>query len=866
MKAQELKEKETKSINLIFVAISFIILGTLGIVFITQMELHPGWVWEEKNEIYPIDLSALEAKDAFGENLNYVLVYADIRYGREEVANRTTQYGGLFSIDERNGKIAWSKQYNSPVKKVFQIQDVDGDNFRDYFVLISTVSPNWTGPEERNIEVIPNMFINKIVSGNNGSDPSINPGIGNNFTNLFIQDLFPLEGLTDAPEDLISLEVEYNETQVRFFWNITSYFINGTKSHTVYVDDVEANFHVPWDIPSLEIFQYDGESHLLYIGGDSIRLLNLSSSNFLNYTYNEPLPGGLFSYTIIEDLNSDGISEILFTTENEEILIINGLDGMQIRNFSLPYEFDEAKLTEVPSFNDGQVYFVIEATKHYGGGNNEIIIEIYSLSLGTQNLEWSLVKTDGSRSNLLVLDEDFDGDLINEVVFYQKVFPLGAIEGITRYKIFNFITKKVLGIINIQYDPESMINIQSFDGDNRRDFLICEGGRVVALSTKKPIGIWLSTEFGFGLPLFIAFTVMLGAGVLIMIIKSRDLRMSRKAIRASIKKTKLTITVNTLVIIFMTLCFILFLIQLNIFNSTLISNHQMTSLIIFFISVIILWYAFLPLTAAIYNQFAPRFAMIFIKLRNLFFKISKSYNHEILVIDMKMRREIGIVTQIKRIILPLLLSITVGFYVYNTFAPALGYSQGFDQFGSTEFFSFIIGYMALCLLPMILSYILFAFFISGNLLLDDAGIVYFKESKKYRQPGDIEPISIWAQSLVKGIAGLSALITFGSFFATVDFSGFFQGDNVIFLVFGILIVFVMFWGAPFLTGFSYVLLAGEVMEYSIDNNAKKLYRRMEKNGYDTTPHELTSIYPSGYEPSKRETPKKIKDIDPTPST
>jgi hypothetical protein len=148
-------------------------------------------------------------------------------------------------------------------------------------------------------------------------------------------------------------------------------------------------------------------------------------------------------------------------------------------------------------------------------------------------------------------------------------------------------------------------------------------------------------------------------------------------------------------------------------------------------------------------------------------------------------------------------------------------------------------------------------------MLDDAGIVYFKESKKYRVPGDIEPISIWAQSMVKGVAGLSALITFGSFFQAVDFSGFFQGDNIQFLIFGILIVLVMFWGAPFLTGFSYILLASQVMEYTVDHNSQKLYRMMEKRNYDVKPHKLTNIYPSGFKPSKMKSQEKTQESDPT---
>lgn len=37
----------------------------------------------------------------------------------------------------------------------------------------------------------------------------------------------------------------------------------------------------------------------------------------------------------------------------------------------------------------------------------------------------------------------------------------------------------------------------------------------------------------------------------------------------------------------------------------------------------------------------------------------------------------------------------------------------------------------------------------------------------------------------------------------------------------------MFEGIPFLTGFSYLLIAGEVMELNVENNVNKLYKIME---------------------------------------
>jgi len=160
--------------------------------------------------------------------------------------------------------------------------------------------------------------------------------------------------------------------------------------------------------------------------------------------------------------------------------------------------------------------------------------------------------------------------------------------------------------------------------------------------------------------------------------------------------------------------------------------------------------------------------------------------------------------------------------------------------------------MLLCTLPMILSFIILSFLIAGNFLLDDAGVSFYRESKKYRIPGDIEPISIWAQSLIKGIAGISALLAFAGFFLTVDFSGFFSLESgIIFFIFGVFLVIVMFWGNPFITSFSYMLLAEDVMELSHDKNIEKLYKIMQKKGYDTTPRELTKLYPSGFDSEKK---------------
>jgi len=150
---------------------------------------------------------------------------------------------------------------------------------------------------------------------------------------------------------------------------------------------------------------------------------------------------------------------------------------------------------------------------------------------------------------------------------------------------------------------------------------------------------------------------------------------------------------------------------------------------------------------------------------------------------------------------------------------------------------------------MIFTFTIFSFFISGNWLLDDAGVVYYIESKKYRKPGDIEPISIWSSSLIKGIAGISSILTFTSFFISVDLSGFVKGDNIIILIFGAFMLITMFWGTPFLTTFCYMLFAISTMDFSLSENTQKLYDLLQRKGYDITPHKLTNLYPSGYQHS-----------------
>ena len=847
MNEQKRKKIRTHPVNYVLLAASLIIFGSLGIVFITQMEIQPGWVWEEISEENSMELDLITADDLNNDGFNDAITYADVNSQDTHnigILDDTPNYGKVFGIDGLTGLTLWEKDCENPVKKVFELADINGDGIKDYLADIASVSPNWVKPfpqDNPRPEIILDAYTNILLSGNNGTEIPILTGDLLSFTNFYIHDAVYLN---ESKAELVFIECKA-KTNISndFFYNISCYFENGTQYDTfnigfIWIDQARS-------IPILDLFPYGSKDEVLFIDQNRIILFNTSVNSFMNPIYNETTIGYNFDYTYLEDLNEDGFSEIALMSDEGNVSIISGNNGSTILTFNMPLEYERFDINQLGSYeSDSRAYILINCEKNdYDSDIRESLMLIYTVTKTSEDIHWTLhAQTFRDTKKAYVLGEDMDGDLIDEIILTERIQLDYATSEVQRYFILSTPDNKVLSIINNEYGVQYMLPFQDLSGDGKTDYIFSAHDKIVAFASSKPLSIWLSPHFSLGIPLFAILVALLCVGILLLILKSRKLSYSK----GGVKEHKLTVAVNVLAISLMTVTFLLFLIQLNIFNKTLIPSQNMTTIIVSFLTVIITWYGALPLTAALYNRFAPRFAYIFIKLRSLFFKISKSYDTDILVLDMEDRKEIGTVIQMKRILLPLLLSIAIGFYTYGAITPILGYPQDFDVFGSTEFFQFMNGYMLCCIFPMIMTFLVFSFFIAGNFLLDDAGVVYFRQSKKYRQPGDIEPISVWAQSLVKGMAGLSAIVTLIGFLTTVDLSGFFTDtSDVTSWLFGILVIVVFFAGIPFLTAFSYILLAGEIMEFSIDFNTQKLYALMEKKGYDTTPRDVTNIYPDG---------------------
>jgi len=792
----------------------------------------------------------LAGDDFNDDGISDAIAYVDVLNQDDDYIGNPTDrpnYGNLYALDGLSGTRIWNNTYNNPIKRVYEIMDVDGDGYRDYFAEIASVGPDWVISEHNDKpipEIIPDDYFNILISGHYGDEIPIAVGDNRSFTNFFVHDLVSLNDLNDNSPDLVFLECKSkgNETY-DYYYNVSSYFVNGTKFDSTYLRFGWISEHDI--IPVLDLFPYGSEEHVLLIDQTRILLLNSSEPNFLEPIYNETVTGYSLDYAITEDLNGDSIPEIFLLNDEGNVSIVNGFDGTTIRVFNPPGNYSFHDIDTLSSNPVDMEAFVIVKGHNYNERTEqrETQILIYLATETEENIfrAYHEVSEDDS-IDIYPLGEDMDGDSVEEIVIFERFVPWYSTTDVRRFSVVSILENDVLAVLNLDTGAQRIIPFQDINGDGKGDILLASSDKVFAVASSKPLAIWLSPHFSLGVPLFIVLVTALCIGVFLGILMGRKISFRRK----NIKEHKLTVVVNIAAIALMSFTFLLFLIQLNIFNNTLIPNQNMTGIVVSFLTVIITWYGALPLTAALYNRFAPRFAYTFVKLRTMFFKISKSYNSEILVVDMKDRREIGTVIQLKRILLPLLLSIAVGFYTYGIIAPLLGYPQDFEVFGSTDFFQFMNGYVLCCIFPMILTFIVFSFFISGNFLLDDAGVVYFRQSKKYRQPGDIEPISIWAQSIIKGVAGVSAIITLVDFLGNVDFSGFFEEDTAISLIFGVLIIIVFFAGIPFLTSFSYILLAGEVMEFSIDFNTQKLYSLMEKKGYDTTPRDITNIYPEGF--------------------
>ncbi|MHA1819746.1 MAG: hypothetical protein ACTSU2_06350 [Promethearchaeota archaeon] len=272
----------------------------------------------------------------------------------------------------------------------------------------------------------------------------------------------------------------------------------------------------------------------------------------------------------------------------------------------------------------------------------------------------------------------------------------------------------------------------------------------------------------------------------------------------------------------------------------------------------------------IFNYTAPYFAeKVFIngqrKTYALLRKLSKR-DYKIIVIDIVEKKKISKAAIIGRVFLPLLISLTIGITIYQGLGPdgflikalyprfidhpltnpdTLGILTP-DMKSSNDLWIEIGRFARYCFQPMIYTYIAITLIIPSAWLLDDAGVCYYERALEYREISDVDSISKWTLSFISGLFGVTAIIQFMNLFVPMfsqlgtlmSVLGELAEGSPAFSVLVLILALIIF---PILSGVIFIYNAMFKMELNYDKNIKRLYKRMEKIGIDTTPLDLSAV-------------------------
>ena len=833
-------EERKPAINTLLIVIALFIIGGLGLIILTQIEVIPGYVYTQDRSARPTQVEIASADGGLG-----VIAYTKITdLDPDNVAvNNSPHFGSLAYFGRYVAIPSWYKELNGPVQKVFPIMDANNDNIQDYLVCYATAYSDYYLDYGRwKVNLTDHMYGVQLLSGKTGNFIALATGDNANYTHEEILDVEYFTDTTDDAEDFICIWIDDENTLT----NVSGYFLNGSIKQTL-------NFSFSKCI-GIDLFPIGGETHLLAVGyNHSITKSFFTIRNMSNYAqelYTTIIDDEVTNFAAINDLNGDSIPEYILAYNTGKLTLINGSNGIALHN---------STKFENPSWNLNDLEVIYEDSTGFA----DVIINFWVASeirnttsvriTPTQfTMKWTTVKTTYFEG-IMLLDTDVDNDGYPDLIIHEKAVGIGSAQEINRYIITSGNTMGQIGIINHNAGPSSgdnFVSIVDIDNDGKKDWSVSTYEGFIIFSSNKPIGMWFNTTIPWGFALFIACIGMLVFGGILLIYRFKRGEMKFE-VKKGLKQNKLSIIVCTVVIALMIMVLLLFSMTMNVFDSTLLLNDENSNVIMAFITTNLLWFACLPVTGALYNISAAKSSYLFVKLRQAMFKLSRNVDHEIIVIKMDPDLKLGMVNSLRRCILPILLSITVGLFIYNTFAIMLGFPTSFTNFGGTDFMKFMSGYMLLGMIPMVMSFFIFFFLIPASWLLDDAGVAYYVSNNKQDHiPGDIERMSVWQTSFITGFASFSSLITFYNFMIGIDLSGFFMMENVLMGIMGALIAIVAFWGLPFLTGFAFMLLAIGVMEGTLPENREKLYKIMKNGGYDITPRNITQLYPDGYNNKK----------------
>jgi hypothetical protein len=282
-------------------------------------------------------------------------------------------------------------------------------------------------------------------------------------------------------------------------------------------------------------------------------------------------------------------------------------------------------------------------------------------------------------------------------------------------------------------------------------------------------------------------------------------------------------------------------------------------------------FGLLVLIPELYSSTAPFFAeKVFINAQRAvfsYFQKTQRKDYKVIVVNMDERRYVSMVTRISRLLLPLLISFTIGTAIYQGLGPNGALYELLEPFGIidhaltnpdalgiiTEDMTDVrnlwveIGSFArYCIVPMIITYIATTVIIPGAWLLDDAGVCFYQKALKFREVSDIDSVSKWILSVISGLFGFTAIVSFFSLFAPMlsqiksltESLGILSDVNPFLGVIILIVALIVF---PIVSGILLMYGSMYMMEKNYVKNVRKIYQRMEKNGIDATPLEMSYI-------------------------
>ncbi|MHA1681351.1 MAG: hypothetical protein ACTSUE_10100 [Promethearchaeota archaeon] len=252
-------------------------------------------------------------------------------------------------------------------------------------------------------------------------------------------------------------------------------------------------------------------------------------------------------------------------------------------------------------------------------------------------------------------------------------------------------------------------------------------------------------------------------------------------------------------------------------------------------------FASLPLIITLFTRLAPRSAMLYVNFQEFIFKklMRKSKDYKVVVLDMDYARKFSPMSAISRSLFPLLVSLTIGLWVFQAMS-----SEVLTTLTGDFNLEWIAQFEMYAGMSFILSYFLLSLLIPGGWLLDDAGVVYFVEPRTNNSPGDISKISSWLLNLFKGLFGFTAMVNYYSLFKGLDLSFMFGPDEPIFSIIlnVVLVIILSLIMSPILYGFSAMMLSNKSLIDTLPYNKHMLFKFLEKKGIDTGPRRLRHFF------------------------